>query len=204
MSSAGPLRSQSGRPVALDAHAADNLRYIRETMERAGSFTAVPGWGGVAIGVTAVAAAIVAARQGTPRAWLGTWLIEALLAMSIAGAAAVRKARQAKMPLLSGPGRKFALSFAPPLLVGALLTAVLFAAGFATVLPGMWLLLYGTAVVTGGAFSVRVVPMMGLCIMCAGAAALFAPAWCGNWLMAAGFGGLQIVFGLVIAKRYGG
>src|SRR6266849_3243793 len=178
MSSAGPLRSQPGRPGALDAHAADNLRYIREARERAGSFTAVPGWGGVAIGVTAVAAAIVAARQGTPRAWLGTWLIEALLAMSIAGAAAVRKARQARMPLLSGPGRKFALSFAPPLLVGAL--------------------------VTGGAFSVRVVPMMGLCIMCAGAAALFAPAWWGNWFMAAGFGGLQIVFGLVIARRYGG
>jgi len=204
MSSAGPLRSPRLEPVALDAHAADNLRYIRETMERAGSFTAVPGWGGVAIGLTAVAAALVAARQQTPRAWLGVWLVEALLAIVIAGGAVVRKSRQAKMPLLSGPGRKFALSFAPPLLVGALLTAVLVGAGNWKVLPGMWLLLYGTAVVTGGAFSVRVVPVMGLCFMVLGAATLFSPASWGNAFMAAGFGGLQIIFGLVIAKRYGG
>ena len=204
MSSAGSLRSRRPEPVAIDAHAADNLRYIRETMERAGSFTALPGWGGVAIGLTAVVAALVAARQSTPQGWLTIWLGEALLAVALATAAAVRKARTAKMPLLFGPGRKFVLSFAPPLLVGALLTVVLFGAGDAAVLPGMWLLLYGTAVVTGGAFSVRVVPVMGLCFMCVGALALFAPASWGNWLMAAGFGGLQIVFGLVIARRYGG
>ncbi len=204
MSSVGPLRSRRPEPAALDAHAADNLRYIRETMERAGSFTAVPGWGGVALGLTAMAAALVAARQTTPEQWLATWLVEAVLAIAIAGGAMVRKANQAKMPLLSGPGRKFALSFAPPLLVGALLTAVLFRAGDVKVLPGMWLLLYGTAVVTGGAFSVRVVPVMGLCFMILGAAALFSPAAWGNAFMAAGFGGLQIIFGLAIAKKYGG
>ena len=204
MSSAGPLRSRRPHLVAMDTHAADNLRFIRETMERAGSFTAVPGWGGVAIGVTAVVAALVAARQTTPHAWLATWLIEGLLAVGIAAIATVRKARAAKMPLLSAPGRKFALSFSPPLLVGALLTPVLYYAGYLAVLPGMWLLLYGTAVVTGGAFSVRVVPVMGLCFMGLGAVALFSPASWGNWFMAAGFGGLQIVFGFVIARRYGG
>ena len=204
MSSADPLPSRRHAPVAIDAHAADNLRYIRETMERAGSFTAVPGWGGVAIGLTAVAAAFVAARQGTPQGWLAIWLAEALVAVAIAAAATVRKARAARMPLLSGPARKFALGFAPPLLVGALLTAALFRAGYAAVLPGMWLLLYGTAVVTGGTFSVPVVPVMGLCFMGVGAVALFAPAAWGNWVMAAGFGGLQIAFGLLIARRYGG
>ncbi len=204
MSSAGPLRSHHPEPVALEVHAADNLRFIRETMERAGSFTAVPGWGGFAIGLTALAASFVAARQTRPNAWLATWLAEALVAVGIAAGATARKARAAKMPLLSGPGRKFALSFVPPLLVGALLTIVLFRAGYAAVLPGMWLLLYGTAVVTGGAFSVRVVPVMGLCFMLAGALALFSPASWGNWFMAAGFGALQIIFGLVIAKRYGG
>ena len=204
MSTAGPLRSRHAAPVPLEAHAADNLRFIRETMERAAALTAVPGWGGVAMGLTAVAAAFVAARQTAREAWLAIWVGEALLALAIAGAAMARKARAAKMPLLSGPGRKFALSFAPPLLVGALLTVVLFRAGYVAVLPGMWLLIYGTAVVTGGAFSVRVVPVMGFCLMATGAAALFAPASWGNWFMAAGFGGLQIVFGVVIAKKYGG
>ncbi len=204
MSSATPLRSAPPEPVAIDARAADNLRFIRETMERAAAFTALPGWGGVGIGLTAVVASYVAAQQGGPNAWLLTWLVEAVLAIAIAAVAAAHKARAAKLPLFSGPGRKFALSFAPPLLVGALLTAVLFRAGYTSVLPGMWLLLYGTAVVTGGAFSVRVVPMMGLCFMAAGAVALFSPAAWGNWFLAGGFGGLQILFGLVIARKYGG
>ncbi len=204
MSSAGPLRSHKPEPVAMEVHAADNLRFIRETMERAGSFTALPGWGGAAIGLTAGVAAWVAARQVAAREWLTIWLIEAAVAVAIAWVTAVLKARAARMPLLSGPGRKFALSFAPPLLVGALLTFVLYQAGLERVLPGMWLLLYGTAVVTGGAFSVRIVPVMGLCFMLVGVAALFAPAGTGDWFMAVGFGGLQFVFGLVIAWKYGG
>jgi hypothetical protein len=202
MASLGPLHLR--QPVAIDAHAADNLRFIRETMERAAAFTAVPGWGGVAMGFTALAATGVAARQGSPSRWLITWLVEAIAAVAIAGGAAAYKARQARMPLLSGPGRKFALSFAPPLVAGALLTVGLFRAGAFAILPATWLLLYGTAVVTGGAFSVRVVPVMGTCFLVLGAAAIFAPASWGNAFMAAGFGGLQIVFGLIIARRYGG
>jgi hypothetical protein len=192
------------KPLPLDAHAVDNLRFIRETMERAAAFTAVPGWGGVAMGVTALGAALLASRQPSVQAWLVTWLGEALLAFAIAGWTMVRKACEAKLPLLSGPGRKFALSFSPPLLVGVLLTVELYRAGLASLLPGVWLLLYGTGIVTGGAFSVRIVPVMGLCFMVAGTLALFSPASWGNGLMAAGFGGLHILFGIVIARRHGG
>ena len=204
MSNAGPLRSDRPPPVAMDAHAADHLRYIRDTMDLAGRFTAVPGWGGVAMGVTALAAAWIAHRQATREAWLVAWLCEAALALGIAGATVVLKAHGAQVSLLSGPARKFAMSFAPPLVVGALLTAVLYQRGEAATLPGVWLLLYGTAVMTGGAFSVRVVPVMGICLMALGAATLFSPASWGDAFMAAGFGAMQIVFGVVIAKKYGG
>ncbi|HEX9344717.1 MAG TPA: hypothetical protein VF900_02275 [Candidatus Acidoferrum sp.] len=204
MATPGPLRSPQRQPIPIDARAADHLRYIRETMENAAEFTAVPGWGGVAMGVTAVVAAFAASRQATPRGWLTVWLIEAFVAVAIAAPAAATKAHRANSALFSGPGRKFLLSFAPPIVVGGLLTVALFLAGIVSALPGVWLLLYGTAIVTGGAFSVRVVPVMGLCLMLLGGAALFAPAIWGDAFMGAGFGVVQIGFGWWIARHYGG
>src|SRR5450755_3896777 len=179
-----PIRSRE--PIPIDARAADHLRYIRETMESAAEFTAVPGWGGVAMGITAVAASWLAARQSTSRGWLAVWLAEVFVAVAIAAPAAATKARRANSSLFSGPGRKFVLSFAPPIFVGGMLTFALFHLGAMAALAGVWLLLYGTAIVTGGAFSVRAVPIMWLCLMGLGAAALFAPASWGNGFMAAG------------------
>jgi len=204
MHSPGLLRSTKREPIPIDARAADHLRYIRETMENAAEFTAVPGWGGVAMGVTALIAAYIAARQATSRAWLTVWLVEAFVAVVIATSAAATKAHRADSPLFSGPGRKFVLSFAPPIVVGGLLTLALFQAGATDILPSVWLLLYGTAIVTGGAFSVRVVPVMGLCLMLFGAVALFVPARWGDILMAGGFGIVQIGFGWWIGKHHGG
>ena len=191
-------------PEPLRDRAIENLRFIRDTMERAGAFTAVPGWGQVGIGVTACAAAWIAARQPTTPSWVATWLLECLVALVVGGWAMVRKARRADDPIFSGPGRRFSLSFLPPFLAGGLLTFALYLGGDTARLPGTWLLLYGAGVATGGAFSVRVVPVMGLCFMLLGAAALFTPAAWGNWWMAAGFGGLHLVFGGLIAWRYGG
>ncbi|MGB2666696.1 MAG: hypothetical protein WAK48_22015 [Candidatus Acidiferrum sp.] len=204
MPAPGSNRALRRDPIPIDARAADHLRYIRETMESAAEFTAVPGWGGVAMGITALAAALLAARQATPRAWVAVWLAEAFVAVAIAAPAAATKARRANSSLFSGPGRKFVLSFAPPIVVGGLLTLALFQFGAVSALPGVWLLLYGTAIVTGGAFSVRAVPIMGLCLMTLGGAALFAPATWGDLFMAAGFGLIQIAFGIRIALRYGG
>jgi hypothetical protein len=204
MATVSPLRSPRTAPIPIDARAADHLRYIRETMENAAEFTAVPGWGGVAMGITAIAAAFAASHQSSPRAWLAVWLAEAFVAVAIAAATSATKAHRANAALFSGPGRRFLLSFAPPIIVGGFLTFALFHVGAFTLLPAVWLLLYGTAIVTGGAFSVRVVPVMGLCLMGIGAVALVAPASWGDALMVAGFGLLQIGFGIWIAKHHGG
>ena len=198
------LRPHREHPVALDDRARDNLRFIRETMERAGSFTAVPGWGGIALGVTALGAAGIASRQTSSFGWLATWIAEAVVAIAIAVWTTFSKARASGTALFSGPGRRFVYSFAPPLLVGALLTVLLVRSGLTGAVAGVWLLMYGTGVITGGAFSIRIVPLMGLCFVVLGATALFCPWSWGNIFLAAGFGGLHIVFGAVIARRYGG
>ena len=190
-------------PQPLADRALDNLRYIRQTMERAGSFTAVPGWGQVAVGITALGAAALAAQQQSALNWLVVWCGEALLGLAIGGGTMVRKARAANDSILTGPGRRFGLSFLPPLVVGGLLTLALYFGGDRRLIPAVWLLLYGTGVVAGGAFSVPVVPVMGLGFLLLGSAALFAPG-AAEWLLAAGFGGLHIVFGFWIARRYGG
>lgn len=182
----------------------EDLRYIRETMARASAFTAVPGWATLTIGLTALAAAVLAARQTTDSAWLLVWLGEAALALAIGVWAMSRKARAIKVPLLRGAGARFVFGLCPPFVAGAILTAVLYDRGLVDLLPPTWLLLYGTGITTAGAFSVRIVPIMGLSFLALGALAFLTPAGWGDAMMAAGFGGLNLVFGLVIARMYGG
>src|SRR5258705_1616521 len=180
-----PVETRIDTP-ALHDRAMDNLRFIRETMERAGAFTAVPGWGQVGVGVTALAAAMLAARQPTVELWVATWLAEAAIALVIGGWALARKAHAANDPILSGPARRFGLSFLPPMVAGGLLTIGLYHAGVPHALPATWLMLYGAGIATAGAFSVRIVPGMGVCFIVVGAAALFGPAAWGSWVMGSG------------------
>jgi hypothetical protein len=204
MASVTPLRPDN-RPVpALHDRAINDISFIRQTMERATPFTAVPGWGGVAMGATALAAAALAWGWPLGNRWVGIWLAAAALAFSIGGWAMSIKASRAGTSVLSASGRRFVLSHVPSLLVGVLLTVALVRAGQVATLPGAWLLLYGAGVVTSGAHSVRIVPLMGLCFMALGGVALFTPPAWGNALMALGFGGFHLAFGAVIARRYGG
>lgn len=203
MTPARRLTAVTPKPLEMHTHAIDNLRFIRDTMERAGTFTGVPGWGGVAMGVSALAASVLAAAQPSLQLWFTVWLGEALLALVIGAVALERKARTTGSSLMSPTGRKFALSFVPPLVVGALFTIVLARSGSASLIPGMWLCMYGTGILTGGAFSVRIVPAMGAGFIAIGTAAFFLPGW-GDVLLGLGFGGLHILFGMIIARRYGG
>jgi hypothetical protein len=191
-------------PPRIGDRAIDNLRFIRETMERSTSFTAVPGYGGALMGATAIGAAIIAANQSSIKFWLITWLAEAVLAFAIGFLAMWQKARLMQNSLVSAPAKKFAFGFAPPLFVGIVLTIVLFKHGQTELLPCLWLLIYGASIVTGGMFSVKPVPLMGIGFLILGAIAAALPIEYGNYLMAIGFGVLQIIFGIVIARKHGG
>jgi hypothetical protein len=205
MATVRPLRPPPvERDPALSDRALDNLRFIRETMERAGTFTAISGWGIVAVGVVAMVAAFVARLRPTVEWRVGTWVVTAAACIALSLWATARKARRSELSMVSGPAQKLALAFSPAMVVGALLTAALLRIGANDLLPGVWLLLYGTAVVAGGAFSVRIIPVMGLSFMVLGAAALFAPPVLGDWLMVGGFGLVHVVFGTQIARRHGG
>jgi hypothetical protein len=192
------------RPHPIHDHAIDNLRYIRDTMERTASLTAVPGHGGMVMGATALVAAGLASRTATNREWLTIWLTELVLAVAIGSLAMIFKAHQTGVSLWSESGRKFVLSFTPAVAVGALLTAPLYLAGQTNLLGAVWLLCYGAAVIAGGSFSVRIVPAMGAAFLVLGVAALVTPATLRDLPLAAGFGGLHLVFGYWIARKYGG
>ena len=196
-----PARPLGARFEPQDDPAAD-LRFIRDTMERSASFTAVPGWGQVILGATALVAAWLAARYS--EMWLRIWLGEAALAVAVAFVSTQYKANRRGLPLFTGPGRKVALGLFPPLIAGGLITLLLERSGLRAAIAPAWLLLYGAGIITGGLYSVAIVPVMGVCFMALGALAVAAPANWGNALLAAGFGGLHIIFGLLIARRYGG
>jgi len=186
----------------LHARASDDLHFIRATMERAAAFTAVPGWGGVLMGVIALFAALAAAGAATPTGWLVTWICAAALALLVGATDMANKLRAGGNSLLRGPATRFASALVPPVAAGALLTLGLGRAGLYDVLPGAWLLCYGAGVVSAGSLSTASVRWMGACFMLFGAAALLSPPSWGNAWMAAGFGGLHVLFGLWITRHH--
>lgn len=198
--------AMSEAPLPIRQHALDNIRFIRDAMERAGSFTSIPGWGGVGVGVTAIGAAIVAQRflGRSLRMWLATWLAEAVVAAVIGFGTMTIKARRSEAPFMSGAAKRFFISYFAPLVAGAVVTLALVRAEAYSAIPSTWLLLYGTAFVSSGAFSIRVIPMMGIAFMLLGAFAALVPLGFSNILLGVGFGGLHIIFGLIIARSYGG
>lgn len=203
-----PLRSTkppSPPPISLHERAVDNVAFVRGMMERSVHFTAVPGWGGVGMGASAILAAVVASLQTTEQSWLAVWSAEAAVASLIAVVSIVTKARANGVPLGTGPARRFALCLLPALAAGAVLTVACVQAQSFALLPVIWLLLYGVGVCSAGAISSpTVVFALGLSLVLGGAAAAMSPAEWGNWYLAAFFGLGHIVAGAVIIKHHGG
>ena len=197
-------RTPRRRLAASEPEALEHLEVIRQTMERSTSFTAVSGWGYVGIGATALAASIVAVRLPTTEAWLAVWLAEALVAVTLALVAMHWKASRQGTHLLSISGRRLFVGLLPALFAGGVMTVALLRANDPRQIPGVWLLLYGVAVMQAGAFSVRTIPVMGAVFVLAGAIALPLPWRWANLMLAVGFGLAHLMFGAFIARRHGG
>ena len=198
-----PIRNRP-KPVAMHTHAMDNLRFIRSTMESSTSFTSVPGLGGVVVGLTGLFAGVLAALPAFAADWLVIWVVAATVALVQGGLFMAKKARGEGVSLWRGVARRFFFSVTPPLVAASVLTVILVGTEAAHVIPALWLFMYGSAVISGGTYSVRPVPIMGICFMILGLVALVAPESWANGLLTLGFGGLHIVFGAIIARRYGG
>ncbi len=199
-----PLRTPSREPIGLQDRAFENLSFIRRTMESSASMTSVPGWGGVLLGLTALLTAALASRAQGGASWLLIWMAGGGVAFAVGMGSLIRKARASGVQLSRGVGRKFLSALSPPLAAAAVLTGVLYRGDLLDAVAGTWLLLYGTAVLAAGAFSIRIVPAMGLCFMVLGAAAFLTPPAWADAVLALGFGGFHIGFGWVIARRHGG
>ncbi len=195
-----PLQSET---TALHERAQDNLRYIRDSMESASSFTAVSGKGFIIAGLSALLAAWIAWLQSSQEAWLGVWMVDMLFAGGVTMSLTAHKARLQGDSLWSTNGRKLLNALLPTMTVGAIITLASILQGNIAWLPGIWLAVYGAAVITAGAYSISIIPVIGTLFLMLGALVLLTPVP-PDLMLGVGFGGLHIVFGYLVWRDHGG
>jgi hypothetical protein len=190
------------QPVtSVQEHAEGHLRVIRSVMERAGAFTALPASGGILMSAVAFVAGWAGHGAVEPRQWVVVWLVAAGVAVPVGAFAVAHRARAAGVDLTIGVARRFILTLSPPVAAGAVLSAALIQRQAYELLPAVWLTLYGAGVVAAGSYSTRVIQGLGVSFMVVGAAAAFAPWSTSTVLVAAGFGGLHLVAGLLVLRH---
>jgi len=179
-------------------------------MENSSSFTGVSGLGYMLAGLSAFLATWIAMQQDTAFAWLLVWMAESMVASVLAFGFTISKAHSQGESLRSTTGKKVLFAFLPPMTVGAVLTIFMLQLNAIEILPGIWLCVYGAAVMTAGAYSVAVLPLMGGLFIALGTVVLFINSpgpemlYFGNLWLGAGMGGLHLIFGYIIWKDYGG
>jgi hypothetical protein len=197
-------RAPSTKPTPIDAGAVENLRYIRDTIEAAGTFTTVPGKGCVAMGITALAAAALESVPDLASSWLQVWVGAAIMACAVALFFMEEKAKAQGLSLRRAVARRFFMTLVPAFVAGGVLTAALVDDVGRNSITGLWLLLYGSGLAACGVFAIRAVLAAGLAFMALGTVALGLPAEWAPVILALGFGGLHIALGVVILRDHGG
>lgn len=159
---------------------------------------------GIVMGVIGMLAAVMVSLPGFAPHWLWIWLVAAVVALLLGGALVARQITQRGRSRYFGPARKFLLCLCPALFAGAVLTWVLVAVGMSDVVPGMWLLLYGCAVLSAstviGAAVARHVCIMGSAFVVLGMLTFVLPATAHVVMLGLGFGVLHIAFGVLIGR----
>ncbi len=195
---------KSRAPAPIESRALGTLAYIRASIESSSSMD-VPGMAGIVMGLIGVLAALVVSVPRWSSEWLAIWLVAAILALLLGGALVARQVAQRGHARYWGPARRFLLCLCPALMAGAVLTFVLWDAGLSGVIPGMWLLLYGCAVLSASTVTTagvaRLICIMGMMFAALGAAAFLLPAAAHNSMLGLGFGAVHIVFGILIGRQ---
>jgi hypothetical protein len=190
---------KSANTVHIDSHAAATLRYIRDSMEGAASFV-VPGSAGIALGVIGLLAAALSSAPTLHEYWIGIWLTAALAAAGVGSALLVRESSLRGLRLIGTPIRKFALCLVPSLAAGLIMTAVHWSYGNLHAIPGSWLLFYGCALISASTVTTRTIGILGGSFAVLGVLALLLPGGAQIMMLGAGFGGLHIIFGILIGR----
>lgn len=189
----------TAKTVNLDSHAVATLRYIRASMDAAAR-VAIPGSAGIVMGIVGCAAAAMSLAPALRPHWLLIWLAAAPLAACAGGFLLARPASIASFTSPDAAGRKLALCLLPSLFAGAAMTFVLWSGERPGSIPGTWLLMYGCALISASVPTMALVAWMGVWFVGLGVAALFAPFVVQMVLLGLGFGGLHILFGILIGR----
>lgn len=192
------------RTASIGSGAAEHLRYIRNTIEAAQTFTTIPGKGCIAMGAAGLLAAALEILPLLDGHWLPLWLAAAVLSAAVALYFMEEKARSQGLSLRRAVATRFFLTLAPSFVAGGVLTVALMDVVGREVIAGIWLLLYGVGIAACGLFSIGIVLIAGFAFMGLGTVALAAPSEWAPWLLGAGFGGIHLVLGALIVRDHGG
>jgi len=197
-------KTTASEPTPIGAGAVENLRYIRDTIAAAGTFTTVPGKGCIGMGITAL---IASGLESIPRlapSWLPIWVGAAIMACAVALFFMEEKAKAQGLSLRRAVARRFFMTLVPAFVAGGVLTAALVHEVGRNSITGLWLLLYGAGLAACGVFAIPAVLAAGLAFMALGTVALGLPASWAPGILALGFGGVHIVLGVIVLKDHGG
>ena len=190
-------------PIPIESRAIGTLDFIRASIEASTSM-AVPGMAGILMGIIGLLATVVTSIPQAAAYWLQIWLAAAATAFALGGALMAREAALSGHARYLGPVRKFLLCLCPALLAGAVLTFVLWRSSAQALIPGMWLLLYGCAVLSASTVTIartmRLICIMGSLFVVLGLLAFASRPSLHMLILGMGFGALHTIFGILIGQ----